>query len=373
MSCCSPSIDSNRMRAPSGDHLGYAAASVVGLSWRSPLPSASTSQIASSLGGIGTAAVLLAGPEVDDLGPIGGPAGSRTRVGTGRAQFDDPTAREVHRGDRREVGMRGRILGLPDEGEARAVTREGQLRVAQAGSGAAGVHGLGAAAARIDQVELSFVEVEEARPVGRPDRRGLVGVPIGDDLVGAAARPFRPRRVGSSCMARRRRNRCGPCRRAEGRRSNRPAGCSGSAPASRRSGDPLGTTTATFGAGVTAGRGLMIPEPAARTPPTIRTAATASNVKPRRPPRARSGTGVVAGIVARTWRRSSGAVSVSPTSAAYQAWRRCSSSWSVMGSSPCRPHRWRRATASVRSGDGTGRSRTGCRAAVAMSSTVRSR
>ena len=131
-----------------------------------------------------------------------------------------------------------------------------------------------------------------------------------------------------------------------------------------RSGDPLGTTTATFGAGVTAGRGLMIPEPAARTPPTIRTAATASNVKPRRPPRARSGTGVVAGIVARTWRRSSGAAWVSPTSAAYQAWRRCSSSWSVMGSSPCRPHRWRRATASMRSGDGTGRSPTGPRDAA---------
>ena len=129
-------------------------------------------------------------------------------------------------------------------------------------------------------------------------------------------------------------------------------------------GDPLGTTTATFGTGVTAGLGFMIPEPAASAPPTARTAATASSVKPRRRPNARRGVGVVAGIVARTWRRSSGAVSVSPTSAAYHARRRCSSSRSVIGLSLCRPHRSRRAGASARSGDVTGPSRAGCRDAV---------
>ena len=58
------------------------------------------------------------------------------------------------------------------------------------------------------------------------------------------------------------------------------------------------------------------PEPAASAPPTTMTAAAARSVKPCRRLSGRSGAGVVAGIAARLSRRSSGAVSVSPTSAA---------------------------------------------------------
>ena len=68
--------------------------------------------------------------------------------------------------------------------------------------------------------------------------------------------------------------------------------------------------TATFGgAGVTTGVGRTNPEPAARAPPTTRTAAAASRVKPRRRASGRRGVGVVAGIGRRLSRRSTGAVS----------------------------------------------------------------
>ena len=173
-------------RAPSGDHLGYCGGEGRRAQLAQPLPSASTSQIASSLGGMGPPPSFSPYRKKTICVPSGDQPGAARPVGTGRAQLDDPTAREVHRGDRREVPrMPDASVGLPDEGEARAVAGEGDLRVAQAGSGAAGVHGLGAAAARIGQVELSFVRVEEASPVGRPDRTRLVGDPIGDDLVGA--------------------------------------------------------------------------------------------------------------------------------------------------------------------------------------------
>ena len=238
------------------------------------------------------------------------------------------------------------------------------LRVARAGRGAAGVHGLGAAAARIDQVELSFVEVEEARPVGRPDRRGLVVSPSGvsswaplpirsdDEEPGALARhvaaetaaalvdePEEGDRIARlDVRGRRRRPGCRSIR--SGRRPRRSA------------------------AGVTAGRGLMIPEPAASAPPTIRTAATARSVNPGADRAPEAGPASSPG----SWRGpGAGRRAPSRSRRPRRSTRRAgaaSSSRSVIGLSLCRPHRWRRAGASTRSGDVTGPSPTGRRAAA---------
>ena len=99
-------------------------------------------------------------------------------------------------------------------------------------------------------------------------------------------------------------------------------------------GDVDGTTARSDGDGVTTDVKRMSPAPAASPPPTTRTAATASSVKFRRRAIGRSGIGAEAGIAMIRSRISAGARSLSPTSAAYQACSRSSSSRSVIGRSP---------------------------------------
>ena len=239
------------------------------------------------------------------------------------------------------------------------------LRVAHARSGASGVHGLGVAAVRIGQVELAVVAVEQPSPVGRPapDRPGR-----SDHRETARALPARrirrSRLESVGHVGRLPRQPCAPSRQFGCTRSIRRAGRFGVGIGVSDAGDVGGTRRRRSARASRPAVGRMIPEPAASAPPTIRTAATARSVNPRRRLARRSGIGVVAGIVARLSRRSSGAVSVSPTSAAYHARRRPSSSRSVIGLSLCRPHRSRRAGASVRNGVVTGPSPAGRRDAV---------
>ena len=282
---------------------------------------------------------------------------------TGRAQFRRPDRSRgpswrPSRGRYRADGLGG----VPDEDESRAVAGEGQLRVAQAGSGAAGVHGLGPAAARVGQEQLSFVRVEEARPIGRPDRRGLVGVrhrpaprgrlPVRSDdaqsRLGHGASPTEQLRPLSTSRM---------------NAIDRPAGCSGSAPASRMpesAGDDdrrrsargrdhrrHGQDPGTGGQGTADDQGGDGEQ---------REAAPAGQRAQGRRRRHRD-RGDALAQADRARPRST------PTSAAYQARSRCSSSRSVIGRSPwSRPYRSRRAAASVRSGGGTGPCLAGCRA-----------
>ena len=87
-------------------------------------------------------------------------------------------------------------------------------------------------------------------------------------------------------------------------------------------GVPVGSaelSSATGGLGGTTCGRRSCPEPAARAPPTSRVAATASSAHGLRPADRRSETGCWTGMAASAWRRSSGAVSLSPTVSPYHA------------------------------------------------------
>ena len=191
------SADTNTIRAPSGDHSGNRAASDGGLIWRRFWPSASMTKTASFAAGSGPPLSLSPDRKNTIWRPVGRPARSAlTPTPVGRSSGRTPGRSRGPSWRSPRTDRPGRIGGRPDEDDAPAVAREGDLRVDWQDSGvsvtAARSRCPPAAAGRRPgrSGTACLVRVQQASPVGRPGEEGLAAHAVGKQLVSAV--PVRP-------------------------------------------------------------------------------------------------------------------------------------------------------------------------------------